>query len=479
MQQTKMVCTLGPASSDSDTVTGLVRVGMDVARLNFSHDTHDGHRKTFDVVRAVARELGANVAIMADLQGPKIRTGKLEGGAAVTLESGASICLTTEDVLGNATRLATTYQGLPGDVAPGDRILVADGTIEFAVENVNAPEIECRVVQGGVLGEHKGINLPGVAVSAPSITEKDWADLAFAQELGVDFVALSFVRSPNDVRKLKNHMEESGRPIPVVAKIERPEALEQFDEILEVSDVIMVARGDLGVEVDLDDVPQIQKRLIRKCNLVGVPVITATQMLESMMTNPRPTRAEANDVANAIYDGTDAVMLSGETAAGRFPIKAAQTMAQIAAKADTAIADTHGAGRGKGWRQFVGTPGHADAIGHAVSYVCQSVDVARIVCFTASGFSAKMIARHRPWIPVTAITMSEHVQRQLALVWGVDPEKTAKIADIDEMVAVVDEIVLRRGLADVGDTIVIVAGTPLGGAGKTNMLKLHTVGSET
>ena len=474
MHRTKIVCTLGPNSRDPQTVEALIRNGMDVARLNFSHGEHSAHRRVFECLRETAERLGRNVAVLMDLQGPKIRTGTLVRGEPVELVEGAPVCLTTDDVQGTAERLSTTYQALPNDVGPGDRILLADGSIELTVDQVVGRDVLCRVVQGGSLGEHKGINLPGVAVSAPAMTEKDCADLAFGLELGVDYVALSFVRSPDDIRDLRARMREHGKEASVIAKIERPEALEHFDEILSLVDGIMVARGDLGVEVDLDDMPQIQKTLIRMCNRAGVPVITATQMLESMMTNPRPTRAEVNDVANAIYDGTDAVMLSGETAVGRFPVKAVQMMAATAAKADAAVASSIRKQEAPLTRAT-----HATAIGQAVAQITDAIKPARIVCFSATGYTAAMIARFRPRIPITAITANEEARRRCALYWGVEAVRSITVSQTDEMVRVVDETLLREGLASPGDTVVIVAGTPLLKGGQTNLLKLHRVGEET
>ncbi|MBN2308567.1 MAG: pyruvate kinase [Candidatus Hydrogenedentes bacterium] len=479
MRRTKIVCTLGPSSNEPDLVRELVRSGMDVARLNFSHGTHDDHRSAYGLVRGAAEELGRNVAIMMDLQGPKIRTGRIENGAPVTLEEGAALRITTDDVVGNAALLSTTYEALPHDVHVDDRILMADGALELVVEEVSPPEVLCRVVRGGTLGEHKGINLPGVAVSAPSLTEKDLDDLAFGLELGVDYVALSFVRGPDDLAAIKQRMAELGRTVPVVAKIERPEAVARFDEILPLCEGIMVARGDLGVEMDLDDVPQIQKAIIHKCNRHGVPVITATQMLESMMSNARPTRAEVTDVANAIYDGTDAVMLSGETAAGRFPVLAVRVMARVAAKADLAIAaartlpDFHGLPAGPSAHA-----GAANAIGHAVSHITDSLDVTRIVCFTMSGYTAAMIARYRPRTPITAVTLDPEAGRRCALFWGVDALVSKEVTNTDEMLLTVDAIVQERHLARAGDTIVIVAGMPLAVGGRTNLLKVHTVGEQ-
>ena len=479
MRRTKIVCTIGPSSEAPEIVRELITGGMDVARLNFSHGSHDDHRRAFDTIRGLADECECDVAVMMDLQGPKIRTGRLENGAAIDLDEGQALCVTTRDVLGTAGLISTTYTALPDDVRPEDRILLADGTIELRVEKVAPPDVHCTVVHGGALGEHKGINLPGVEVSAPSLTEKDLADLEFGLSLGVDYVALSFVRSPDDIRAVKRHIEAAGKNTHVVAKIERPEAVERFDEILELTDAVMVARGDLGVEMDLDEVPQIQKQLIRKCNDRGVPVITATQMLESMMTNPRPTRAEVTDVANAIYDGTDAVMLSGETAAGKFPLRAVRVMASIANRTDTAIGaspprEAVSRLRSSGIR----SGSFSEAIGQAVCRMTQVLDVKRIVCFTMSGHTARAIARFRPNTPITALTINEETRRRCALNRGVDAIQADEVNHTDEMVRMVDRIITDNHLANAGDTVVIVAGMPLAVGGRTNLLKLHTVSEE-
>ena len=352
--------------------------------------------------------------------------------------------------------------------------------MELRVERVDGPDVFCHVVRGGVLGSHKGINLPGVNVSAPSLTEKDVEDLQLAIELESDFVALSFVRRAEDIRDIKRIIAKSRSRVAVVAKIERPEALTEFDKILEMTDVVMVARGDLGVEMPLQDVPQIQKDLIRQCNARGVPVITATQMLESMISSPRPTRAEAADVANAIYDGTDAVMLSGETAAGKYPVEAAETMVQIAEKADEAISRTGPADNVLRLRDRNATiNSFGDAIGQAVCRMTLSLDITRVVCFTQSGHTAAKIARFRPNVPITAISLYDDTRRRLAMVWGVDAVATVEIANVDELIEEVDELLMHYRLAEAGDTIILVAGIPMQVTGRTNMLKLHVVGEET
>lgn len=486
-RRTKVVCTIGPSTSSEDGIRGLIEAGMDVARLNFSHGEHEEHRAAYTMLRRAAEQLGRNVAIMMDLQGPKMRTGSLRDRLPVQLVEDAALTITARDVPGDVQCVSTTYKHLPNDVKPGDRILLADGTMELSVERVAGPDVVCRVVRGGSLGEHKGINLPGVDVSAPSMTEKDIEDLHFGLELGVDFVALSFVRSPQDINRLNDcvdqymeaHESAASPPLQrpgVVAKIERPEALECIDEIISLADAIMVARGDLGIEVDLDDIPQIQKDLIRRCNLHGKPAITATQMLESMISNARPTRAEVTDVANAIYDGTDAVMLSGETAVGRYPKETVRTMASIAEKADAAVAARHER-RHDERRSDMWKGSHADAIGEAVSRMCHALDLARVVCFTMSGFTAQAIARYRPDTPITAISLSESTKRRCAMLWGVDCLLAREAEQVDEMLRVVDEVLLEKCEAEPGETVLIVAGTPLAVGGVTNLLKLHTVGA--
>jgi len=482
MRRTKMVCTVGPSSTSPNVLRDLIAAGMDVARLNFSHGAHDTHRAAHQTIRSLAAEMGRNVAVMADLQGPKIRTGRLKGGGSVTLTQGATLCVTTRDIEGDADCVSTTYPNLPQDVKSGDRLLVADGAMELTVIRVDGHDVHCRIVRGGPLGEHKGINLPGVEVSAPSLTDKDVADLEFALGLGVDYVALSFVRRPDDLRRLREKIlafnnaarDKMFRP-GIVAKIERPQALEHIDEILSLSDAIMVARGDLGIETCLDDIPQIQKDLIRRSNAYGLPVITATQMLESMMASPQPTRAEVSDVANAIYDGTDAVMLSGETAAGRFPVEAARTMADVAEKADDAIAAGSSDRSKYPIDSSVWRGSHSNAVAEAVSRMANTLAVTRIVCFTMSGHTARALARCRPHAPITAVTLSDDTLRKCALIWGVDALHSVEVVNVDEMIGAVNRIVLDHNLAKSGDSIIIVGGTPLAVGGVTNFLKLHTV----
>lgn len=489
-RRTKIVCTIGPAVNTPERLRALIQAGMNVARLNMSHGEHALHKERFDLIRTCSAEMNANVAIMIDLQGPKIRTGKLKGGQLVELIEGAEFVITTEEILGDAQRVSTSYKHLPKDVKTGDRILMADGSLEVRVCHVDGEELMCEVVRGGMLGEHKGINLPGVDIAEPSLTEKDFVDFAFGLELGVDFVALSFVRHPNDIHRAREFMAKQGKSAAIIAKIERPEGLARFEEILPLCDAIMVARGDLGVEVDFEEVPVIQKRLIHRCNQAGTPVITATQMLESMITHAQPTRAEVTDVANAIFDGTDAVMLSAETAAGNFPIEACATMAKIAFKADEELAQGPGAERFVRLRaidlerHIIADPTHrgnefALSIGQAVCRMVSTLNVTRIVCFTTSGYTASTIARFRPSVRIAAITNTESTRRRLALMWGVNAFVVEDFDLIDHMVKRVDALLIEQNLAKLGDTVIIVAGTPLVVGGRTNLLKLHTVGEET
>lgn len=479
MRHTKIVATIGPSSSSPEMLRKLIEAGIDVARLNFSHGTHESHRQTCMHLREAAAKLGRSIGVMMDLQGPKIRTGRLVDGEPILLEVGKRVCLTTRDIVGTVDCLATTYEHLPEDVGPGDDIFIADGMIQLCVEEVRASDVMCIVKHGGLVGEHKGINLPGVNVSAPCLTPKDIEDLEFGMSLDLDFVALSFVRAASDVEDLRKRIQVHGKRLSIIAKIERPEALENFDEILQVTDAIMLARGDLGVEVPLTELPQIQKKLIGKCNDLGIPVITATQMLESMVTSVRPTRAEVADVANAIYDGSDAVMLSAESASGDFPVKAVEVMSSIADKADEAMASEPTYARVIRMRQSgirKGQGAFGDAIGQAACRTAEVIGATRIVCFTKMGYTAGLIARYRPHVPVTAITLNEVARRRCSLIWGVQGILSIEPCNTDELGAIVDDVLLSHGLANQGDTVVIAGGTPLAVRTRTNMLKLHTVG---
>ncbi len=478
-RRTKIVCTIGPSSESPATLRAMVEAGMDVARLNASHGTHADHRRRCAAVRTAAAETGATVGILVDLQGPKIRTGTLTNHDPVHLIEGAAFCISTRDVPGDQACVSTTYRELAQDVGQGDSIYLADGLLELKVLRVDGPDVHCTIVHGGMLGEHKGINLPGVRVSAPALSEKDLADLEFAISIQADFIALSFVRRAEEVLDLKRRIAALGGTQAVVAKIERPEAIAQFGEILDATDVVMLARGDLGVELPLDELPQIQKRIIGQCNDCAVPVITATQMLESMTAHPRPTRAEVSDVANAIYDGTDAVMLSGETASGQYPVDAVEVMADIARKADAALiaAPPHARiirMRESGIRKGRGSFG--DAVSQSACRMANAIGARRIVCFTKTGATAALIARYRPNVPITALAMDDSVSRRCAVIWGLDSARTVEAHTVDELLAIVDDTLLQRGLAERGEVVVITGSTPIHMRSRTNMLQIHRVG---
>jgi pyruvate kinase len=470
-RRTKIVCTLGPASDTDATVEALLLAGMDVARLNFSHGSQESHAATLVRLRAAAERLGRPLAILQDLQGPKIRTGALTGGTPVTLRDGQRFTITTRAITGSVDGVATTYAAFPLDVRPGDRILLSDGALELRALEINGQDTLTEVVHGGVLAEHQGINLPGVQISAPALTTKDRDDLTFGVRQGVDYIALSFVRKPEDLEEAKRLVAEQtsrgAQPIPIIAKLEKPEAIERLDEILAASDGVMVARGDLGVELPLEQVPLIQKRVITAANARGLPVITATQMLESMISHVRPTRAEASDVANAILDGTDAVMLSGETAVGAYPVEVVRVMSRIAEAADTACepapVDPH-------YRS------HAHAVSSAAHILAQTARAKMIVVLTRSSLSARLISKERPAAPILAFTPSEVVYRRLSLWWGVTPRRSDLVGTTDEKIAWVDAYVRGEGLAAPGEQIVIMGGMRAGGAARTNFVKLHRVG---
>jgi len=471
LRRTKIVCTLGPASSSEELLRSMIRAGMDVARLNFSHGTHDTHLALIDTLRKVAAEEGRQVAILQDLQGPRIRVGEMADGAA-PLAQGTRFVLTTEEVIGNSLRATIRGAPLPQDVLPGDRILLDDGDLELVVTETTTTDVICTVVLGGLLKSHKGVNVPGRTLGVPSLTDKDRDDLAFGVRQGVDFVAMSFVRSAEDVLQLRALMVAQDAEIPIIAKIEKHEAIANFDEILKASDGIMVARGDLGIEVAAEEVPLHQKMIIAKCNRAGKPVITATQMLDSMIRNPRPTRAEVNDVANAIMDGSDATMLSGETAAGAYPLEAVATMARIAETTDNALPYDRLMRRTATSR----TCSVTDAIGQATCEMAYELKASAIITSTESGFTARMVARHRPPVRIIAATPSVRTLRQLTLVWGVHPHLTAPFHSTEDMIQQVVGVAIQEGHVAEGDLVVITAGLPLPARGRTNLLKLHVVG---
>lgn len=471
MRRTKIVCTLGPVSDSVEMLTKLIDAGMNVARLNFSHGSYEEHKVRIDNLRAASKATGKMVAILLDIKGPKIRTGLIEGDA-VELCDGASLILTTEQILGTAKRISISYEGLPEDVTTGSRLLIDDGLIGLVVEKVENREIYCKVINGGTLKNRKGINAPGVKLRIESVTEKDIADIRFGVEQGVDMIAASFVRTANDVLTVRRVLEETGSKCTIISKIEAEEALDVLDEILEVSDGLMVARGDLGVEIETEEVPLWQKVMIEKCNRAGKPVITATQMLDSMQRNPRPTRAEASDVANAIFDGTDAVMLSGETAAGNFPVESVTMMAKIAERAEEAIREKLLAGKSYVWVENTVT----DALSSAVTTIARDLHAKAIVTSTHSGHTARMVSKHRPDSVIVAVTPKEDVARRLCVSYGVFPIVVKDTKTTDEMLEVAVEGALQSEHVSTGDLIVITAGVPVGQAGTTNLLKVHTIG---
>jgi pyruvate kinase len=462
------VCTLGPAVGTAEKIRALVDAGMDVARLNMSHGAHADHQRMYDLVRRASDETGHGVGIFADLQGPKIRLETFADGPVV-LEKGQAWTITTRDVPGDANECGTTYHGLPGDVAVGDPILIDDGKVRLKVKDVTETDVVTEVVVAGKVSDHKGINLPGVAVSVPAMSDKDVDDLRWALRLGVDFIALSFVRSGDDAADVHRVMDEVGITVPVIAKIEKPQALEAIDAIMDAFDGIMVARGDLGVECPLEDVPVHQKLLIDKARAKAKPVIVATQMLESMVSSPAPTRAEASDVANAVLDGADAVMLSGETSVGDYPIVAVETMARIIESTED-----HGLIHMAAVTWVPKSP--AGVIAKAAAEVAASVGAKYLVAFTQSGDSARRLARYRGHIPVLAFTPLIRTRSQLSMTWGVETFKTGAVEHTDEMVRQVDEALLDIGRLEEGDLVVIIAGSPPGIPGSTNALRIHRIG---
>ena len=473
MLRTKIVCTLGPVSDDEATIRAFVEAGMAVARINFSHGTHDDQARRIELVRRVARDAGRPVAILADLQGPKLRVGLLPA-EGVPLVEGETVILAGQPSTTGVDLIPLPHPEVLRDVQPGDRMLLDDGLLELRVLDSDGERVRAIVVTGGVLTSRKGLSLPHTSLQMPSITDKDRADSIFGVEQQVDYFGLSFVRRSDDVSHLRAWLRELGAETPIIAKIEKPEALGCIDEILDVSDGLMVARGDLGVEAPAEVVPIAQKRIIRACNLAGKPVITATQMLDSMMRNPRPTRAEASDVANAILDGSDAIMLSGETAVGRYPVKSVQTMARIAEVTERSMPYADWLQRAR----HTGSIDVTDAIGHVAGEIAADLKVKAIITSTISGATARRVAMHRPVTCILAPSPSQITCRQLALVWGVQPLLVEQFTNTDTMIATAVEAAKARGLVEDGDLVIITAGVPMGGQGLTNMLKVHRVGEE-
>jgi pyruvate kinase len=470
MRRTKIVATLGPASSDPEKIRELILAGVNVFRLNFSHGSRESHVGVIHHVREIACETGIEVALLQDLCGPKIRVEEIENGA-VELVADSEVAITTRKVVGDATRFCVSYKALPRDVVSGSRILLDDGKLELAVLSASGEDVLCRVVRGGVLRSRKGVNLPDTPLSTPSVTRKDMQDLAVGIEEGVDFVALSFVRTADDVRKVRKILEKREKNIPLIAKIEKPEALENLDEIIQAADGILVARGDLGVEMPLAQVPVLQKDIIRRANEADKIVITATQMLESMISSPVPTRAEVSDVANAIADGTDAVMLSGETAVGEYPIEAVRTMAQVAEHTEKYFA-THN----PGWDWLRLNPIHPvqDAIGHAVYNLYRELDVKAIAAFSVSGSTGLFLSKSRPFAPIIVFTSRKEALRRMQLTWGVVPVLDENIASAQELSARAEQYISVHRLAEVGQRVLIVAGSHFGSVGANNRIEITT-----
>jgi pyruvate kinase len=470
-RHSKIVCTIGPASRSPQMIDQLLRAGMDVARLNFSHGTHEEHAKNISVLRAAAVKHEKPIAILADLQGPKIRTGPLAGGGPVLLRTGQSFVITTQKILGDSTRVNTTFTPLPREVHRGDRILLSDGLIELRVLQVRDKQVICEVVNGGALGEHKGINLPGVKLRVPAMTPKDRADLLFALKHGADYIAVSFVRRPEDVVLAKRLIRRAGKDTPVIAKLEKPEAIENLDAILRAADGVMVARGDLGVEMNPERVPVVQKTIIARAREFRRPVITATQMLESMTENPRPTRAEASDVANAIFDGSDAVMLSAETASGKYPIEAVDMMARIIEEAEASIKEFPRPATQEQLKV-------AETVAELVCHASRELHMKLIAVFTHSGFTARLVSRYRPLVPIVAFSPEAETRRRMALIWGVYPRNIQDVQKVDGLAPVAEKRLLQERLVRQGDVIGIVAGTPMGIRGTTNFMKFHVIGGK-
>jgi pyruvate kinase len=468
-RHSKIVCTIGPASCSPRMISRLLQAGMDVARLNFSHGTHSEHAQNIATLRTAAVEQEKPIAILADLQGPKIRTGPLAGSRPVQLRAGQRFVITTARVLGDTTRVSTTFRPLPSEVHRGDRILLSDGLIELRVLQVRSPEVICEVVNGGALGEHKGINLPGIKLRVPALTPKDREDLAFALKHGANYIAVSFVRRPEDVLLAKSLVRRAGKTTPVIAKLEKPEAIENLDDILRASDGVMVARGDLGVEMSPERVPVVQKTIIARARHFRRPVITATQMLESMTENPRPTRAEASDVANAIFDGSDAVMLSAETASGKYPVEAVSMMARIIEEAE--VSD---------WQPPRRVPMEKlkvpETVAELVCHASRELHMKLIAVFTHSGFTARLVSCYRPSVPIIAFSPEADTRRRMALIWGVMPRHIPDVRKIDGLAAISEKRLLEERLVRKGDVIGIVAGTPMGIRGTTNFMKFHVIG---
>ncbi|SFB08656.1 pyruvate kinase [Clostridium frigidicarnis] len=472
MRKTKIICTIGPASEKEEVLANIMNAGMSVSRHNFSHGDHAEHKIRIELVKSLAKKHKKPIAVMLDTKGPEIRTGNFAEGKVELAEGSTFTIYCNEEVSGDATKCSVTYAGLADDVTKGNMILIDDGLVGLEVQNVEGNKINCLVKNSGMVGNHKGVNVPGVSIKLPAITEKDIADLKFGVEVGVDLVAASFIRKASDVATIRKVLTENGgEDIMIFSKIENQEGVDNIDEIIAISDGIMVARGDLGVEIPIEKVPGAQKLMIEKCNKVGKPVITATQMLDSMIRNPRPTRAEASDVANAIYDGTDCIMLSGETANGKYPVEAVQTMAKIAETVEEDL--DYERILSKKRKEHV--PGIPTAISLSSAATAMELGAKAIIAATQSGSTAKMVSRYRPQCPVVAITPYDKVARRLALSWGVYPIIAEKQVNTDELINKSVEESLNAGFINKGDIVIITAGVAVNEVGSTNLMKVHEV----
>lgn len=473
MKKTKIVCTIGPASESEEVLEGLIKNGLNIARLNFSHGNYEEHKMRIDTIKKVRDKLDLPVGIILDTKGPEIRTGKFKDGS-VDLEEGQEFILTSRDLIGDNTIGSMTYENLPNDVKVGDTILIDDGLIGLEVIDIlGKTDIKCIVKNSGTVKDHKGINVPGVKTSLPAVTDKDIQDIKFGIENGIDFIAASFIRKAEDILDIRRILEENDASrIQIIAKIENHEGVDNIDEIIQVSDGIMVARGDLGVEILTEDIPIIQKNIIKKCNEAGKPVITATQMLDSMIRNPRPTRAEVTDVANAIFDGTDAIMLSGETAAGKYPIEAVKVMHNIAIRTEEYL-DYRQILKMKSLGRDITT---TNAISRATCTTAQDLGASAIVTATSSGYTARAVSKFRPKAPIIAATTSKDVMRKLSLIWGVYPVLSSNSESTDEVIDLSIHSAMEKGYVKEGDLIVITAGIPVGVSGTTNLIKVHVIG---
>lgn len=472
MRKTKIICTIGPVSENEDILRKLVEKGMNTARLNFSHGTHEEHGKRIDMIKKLRGSMGEPIAIILDTKGPEIRTGNFKNDTVELIE-GSTYTVTTRQVMGDENICSVTYEYLNLDLKPHDRILINDGLVALEVESIEGQDIHCRVLNSGIIGDHKNVNLPGVAINLPAVTDKDIDDIKFGIEKGIDFIAASFIRKASDVLAIRKVLERNGgENIQIISKIENHEGVKNIDQIIKLSDGVMVARGDLGVAIPTEEVPLVQKMIIEKCNHAGKPVITATQMLDSMIRNPRPTRAEASDVANAIFDGTDAIMLSGETASGKYPVESVETMARIAEKTETAL-NYDAIIRRKRKQNAMTVP---DAISLATVETAMKLSASAVITVTQSGHTAQMVSKYRPKCPVIAVTPYCETARKLSLVWGVYPIIAEKMESADEVIDISVNEALRQGCVKKGDLVVIAAGVPVGYAGTTNLMKVHIVG---